>query len=403
MATNRELVEGLYSSIGRIGDPEGISYWTNRLESGESLPSVADAFKASANYVLQQDLQIPYYASESPLPYYSGVGDIYSRIMSKFPQQNPAYAAYGNNFTGGYDPSLYGRFVAPQTGANEIIQPAAARQTEILGGATGAVRPPGGNTTVIPPGSVSTGGGDTGGGGGGLIGTDGFGALGQSNLGDPNSITGGLLGGLIGGNTMAAVDSIGGNLANLAPVNEALDIGLMGQVAADAAAAAAAEGIAAADGVGTSGIGEGMDSVSMGESIGADGPGSGGGADGGGGGGGGGKIICTKLHELGKMPTEIYEADQAFGALLVQENPTTYNGYICWAKHVVRWISRDDLFGKFVLKITFMIATPWSRAMAHEMGVNVKSGWFGRFLLKQGLKVCQVIGNMKKDRSVKNV
>jgi hypothetical protein len=133
----------------------------------------------------------------------------------------------------------------------------------------------------------------------------------------------------------------------------------------------------------------------------ADAPGSIGGD--GGGGGGGGKIICTKLHELGKMPREIYEADQAFGAILVQESPETYHGYACWAQTVVRWMSRDDWFGKFVIFAAYHIATPWSKAMAQEMGVKVESGWFGRFLMKQGLKVCRAIGKMNQDRSVQNV
>lgn len=125
--------------------------------------------------------------------------------------------------------------------------------------------------------------------------------------------------------------------------------------------------------------------------------------DGGGGGGGGGKIICTKLHELGKMPTEIYEADQAYGAMLLLGDPHAYYGYARWARHVVRWMSRDDLFGKFVVFAAYYIATPWSKAMAQEMGVDVKAGWFGRQLMKQGLKVCRAIGKMNEDRSIQNV
>jgi len=123
----------------------------------------------------------------------------------------------------------------------------------------------------------------------------------------------------------------------------------------------------------------------------------------GGGGGGGAKIICTKLHELGKMPTEIYEADQAFGALLIEENPETYYGYVRWAQHVVRWMSRDDLFGKFVVFAAYTIATPWSIAMAEEMGLKVKSNCFGRFLLKRGLQFCQMIGKNQDQRSIQNV
>lgn len=130
---------------------------------------------------------------------------------------------------------------------------------------------------------------------------------------------------------------------------------------------------------------------------------NGGNSNSGGGGGGGGKIICTKLHELGKMPKEIYEADQAFGARLVKISPQTYDGYACWAQHVVRWMSRDDWFGKVVVFAAYHIATPWSKAMAEEMGVNVKSSWFGRLLMKQGLRFCSMIGQMNQNRSVQNV
>jgi hypothetical protein len=122
-----------------------------------------------------------------------------------------------------------------------------------------------------------------------------------------------------------------------------------------------------------------------------------------GGGGGGGKIICTKLHDLGLMPREIYEADQAFGALLVAQSPETYAGYVIWAKHIVKWMEREDWFGAFVRRAAYAIATPWSVAMAQEMGLPVKSSWAGRALLKNGLRVCQFIGKMNQVRGVQNV
>ena len=122
-----------------------------------------------------------------------------------------------------------------------------------------------------------------------------------------------------------------------------------------------------------------------------------------GGGGGGGKIICTKLYHLGKMPKEIFEADQAFGEILVRMQPETYAGYVVWAKHVVRWMSREDFIGKTVVAITNAIATPWSIAMAEEMGVNVKSSWFGRLLLKRGLQFCAFVGGMTKKEGLQNV
>jgi hypothetical protein len=189
-----------------------------------------------------------------------------------------------------------------------------------------------------------------------------------------------------------AAHSAMGSLAGLSDAS--VGLGEMGAIAAADAAAndansgdaasAAASGYGAADGVGMSGF----------DSAGSFGSGDAGGGDGGGG-GGGGKIICTKLHELGAMPDDIYEADQAFGALLLAQSPETYAGYVAWAQHVVRWMGRDDWFGAFVRRAAHAIATPWSIAMAEEMGLPVKSSWFGRALLRRGLQLCRFIGQRR--------
>jgi hypothetical protein len=133
------------------------------------------------------------------LPYYTGEGDIYSQLMAQFAQEQPYYSAapFGAGFTGGYDPTLYMR-TAPRAVMSDY--------SGLLGGAY-----LGGDASLAPANPVAT---------------------------DMNSITGGLLASLIGGNTMAAVDSVGGNAANLGPANIGLDIGLMGQAGiADTAAA----------------------------------------------------------------------------------------------------------------------------------------------------------------------
>jgi hypothetical protein len=159
--------------------------------------------------------------------------------------------------------------------------------------------------------------------------------------------------------------------------------------AAAAAAAADAANAAAADaadadggGIGTAATG-GIGGVGIGESSSA-------------GSSGGAKIICTKLHELGLMPKSIYEADQAFGKKLVNESPETYDGYVRWAKHVVNLMGRDDLLGKTTVFCAYHIATPWSLAMAEEIGQPVKASWFGKFLMKRGLQLCKLIGSGSK-------
>lgn len=399
------------------------------------------------------------------LPYYTGEDDIYSQLMRQFQTELPYYSAPVAGVTGGYNPMLYS--MPPGLGYNAGLLGdtgffAGAADSASDGGLIGSSPTSGGfggfggfgSSGVSSNGSVSTGFGG--------LSLSPSGVVSPNSLSVPASIGLGLAGlvtglplGLIGmiGNQSASQaaqalsqslsDSMGANAlggmaatagpggtggaaaaaasaaaaaASAAGLSDAA-IGAASQAAANAAISgaspseAAAIGAAAAGQAGMASEGHSIsaadavsnaaiaDAVSLGDSVGI-GVSTG---DGGGAGSGGAKIICTKLHELGKMPTEIYEADQAFGAMLVNESPETYQGYACWAQHVVRWMGRDDLFGKFVVFAAYHIATPWSKAMAQEMGVKVESGWFGRFLMKQGLKVCRAIGKINKDRSVKNV
>jgi len=135
--------------------------------------------------------------------------------------------------------------------------------------------------------------------------------------------------------------------------------------------------------------------------------GGGGGPGGtGGGGGGGGKIICTKLHELGLMSTDIYLADQAFGAELLRTRPDIYNGYRAWAEIVVDWMSgqgpkmmpwmSDEQFGHAAQRWSTSwaqdIATPWAQHMAYKMGVVEKDDVTGRMITLVGIPICKAVG-----------
>ncbi len=370
------------------------------------------------------------------LPYYTGGNDIYTQLMRQFQMEVPYYSSPVAGVTGGYNPMLYS--MPPGLGYNAGLLGdtglfAGAADSASDGGLIGSSPTSGGfggfgSSGVSANGSVSTGFGG--------LSLSPEGVVSPNSLSIPNSIALGLTGlvtglplGLIGmiGNQSAAQaaqalsqslsDTMGVNApdgitatagpsgtggaaasaasaaaaaASAAGLSDAA-IGAASQAAATAAingsspSEAAAIGAAAAGqaGMASEGIsGDSAAAIADASSAGtaADAPSAIGGD--GGGGPGGGKIICTKLHELGKMPTEIYEADQAFGAMLVSESPETYQGYACWAQHVVRWMGRDDLFGKFVVFAAYHIATPWSKAMAQEMGVKVASGWFGRFLMK---------------------
>ena len=129
-------------------------------------------------------------------------------------------------------------------------------------------------------------------------------------------------------------------------------------------------------------------------------------ADAPGGDGGSGKIICTKLFELGLMSEEIYLADQAFGAELVQRSPDIYNGYRAWAEIVVDWMDghgpkmmpwmSDEEFSAAAKKWSTTwavdIATPWAEEMAYVMGKKSTGSLTGRMITAAGIPICKAVG-----------
>jgi hypothetical protein len=147
-------------------------------------------------------------------------------------------------------------------------------------------------------------------------------------------------------------------------------------------------------------------------------PGSGG--TGGGGGGGGCSIICTKLHELGYLSDEIYQADEMFGHWLRQTDPNAYYGYLKWARVVVDWMSnegpqcmfwiqdkieRNARQKEMAVRWARRIATPWAEHMAYKMGVLKEDNRAGRYIMNIGIAVSRVIGKFVKhtNQPTKNV
>lgn len=122
--------------------------------------------------------------------------------------------------------------------------------------------------------------------------------------------------------------------------------------------------------------------------------------------GGGGKIICTKLFELGLMSKEIYEADQAFGAELVQARPDIYNGYRAWAEIVVDWMDgrgpnmmpwlseerRREITQRWSTRWAQDIATPWAEEMAYQMKQTLIPNNTGKAIMAIGTPICKLVG-----------
>ena len=114
-----------------------------------------------------------------------------------------------------------------------------------------------------------------------------------------------------------------------------------------------------------------------------------------------GKVICTKLHELGLLPKEIYEADQEFGVWLATNHPDVFNGYRAWADICVQWMSgngpnilpwirdeakRHEIMRNWSITWAQNVATPWANQIAGRKSIT------GAFLMAAGLPICKAVG-----------
>ena len=135
-----------------------------------------------------------------------------------------------------------------------------------------------------------------------------------------------------------------------------------------------------------------------------------------GGGGGGCKIICTKLHELGFLPDDIYAADQAFGEWLREHDPDAYNGYLHWARVVVDWMEQDGPQCMFwirdrqqrnqrqqemAIRWARRIALPWAQHMAYRMAAVDQDSRAGRWIMRTGLWVSRWVGRATRRESAR--
>ena len=123
------------------------------------------------------------------------------------------------------------------------------------------------------------------------------------------------------------------------------------------------------------------------------------------------KIICTELHAQGKLPDDIFKADQQFGQALLESNPDAYYGYRAWAEVVVDWmqgggpdmmlwikdpVDRQKRITAFVNNWTEIIAIPWAEHMAYRMGVREKDNKVGKILMYAGIPISIAVGKWQR-------
>lgn len=102
------------------------------------------------------------------------------------------------------------------------------------------------------------------------------------------------------------------------------------------------------------------------------------------------KIICSELFRQGLMDAKIYKADEQFGALLRQRDLAAIEGYQVWARPVVKMMQGS----KFITQLVRIIADPWSKEMAYQMGATEEGNIIGKAMMAIGVPFCRLIGKL---------
>lgn len=109
------------------------------------------------------------------------------------------------------------------------------------------------------------------------------------------------------------------------------------------------------------------------------------------GGGGGGKYICTALHEIGDMSSQVFAYDMLYGQLV---NPVVHSGYSLWGIPLAKKVKEKGL----IYKIVKPLALAWANQMSYELSggdVGNKS-LTGLLLVSVGEKICYQIGLLRR-------
>ncbi len=101
------------------------------------------------------------------------------------------------------------------------------------------------------------------------------------------------------------------------------------------------------------------------------------------------KIICNELYNQGFLPKHIWNADERYGNMMWEKDPTLVLGYMMWAKNVVKFMKAKPQHTKWIYKVV----KPWTEHMAYEMGELPKDNWIGKIIHTVGKQYCYYVYN----------
>lgn len=106
------------------------------------------------------------------------------------------------------------------------------------------------------------------------------------------------------------------------------------------------------------------------------------------GGGGGLTVICTELAKQGYLSEVTMQADKTFGQVMLVTNPEVMIGYWKLASPVVFLMQKS----KVITYLVSLVAKPWAKQMAYEVGVAPKGNLLGKAVMTVGIRFCRMLG-----------
>jgi hypothetical protein len=107
-----------------------------------------------------------------------------------------------------------------------------------------------------------------------------------------------------------------------------------------------------------------------------------------GGGGGGLTVICTELAKQGYLSEVTMQADKTFGQVMLVTNPEVMIGYWKLASPIVFLMQKS----KVITYLVSLVAKPWAKQMAYEVGVASKGNLLGKAVMTVGIRFCRMLG-----------
>jgi hypothetical protein len=95
-------------------------------------------------------------------------------------------------------------------------------------------------------------------------------------------------------------------------------------------------------------------------------------------------VICSELARQGLVPWSLVDAEHRYHGAF---SPQVYQGYLLWARPVVRGMQRSALLTKLV--------APFGRAFLREVASRVEGGkgsFLGKLLISIGVPICAALG-----------